>query len=231
MSKKPAVLSGIRKHAFSKKMKELASSALAQKIGYLRVEAFSDTSTFETLPTQSLSPNRVIRYKDELYLVKGGSVEIWQTHHDYLVKNLESGTLFGEMPLLGQTMLGTLAVSGTEGATLAVIDVHTAREWIKANPVALVEKIGPRLALVETEHYRTRFQLADSRIASLLLELVGESLTIEGLTHGELGERIGIYRETATNMLNAMKLDHIIEVGRKRITILNKKALQELSEL
>ena len=231
MGKKPVALNRIRKHALSKKMKALASSALAQKIGYLRVDVFPDASIFEALPPQSFSPNRVIRYKEELYLVKHGSVEIWHTRQDYLVKNLESGVLFGEMPLLGHTMLGTQAISGTGGATLAVMGIDVARELIRANPLELFEKLGPRLALVENENYRIRFQSADSRIAALLLDLAGEGLTIKGLTHGELGERVGVYRETVTNMLNVMKLDRIIEVGRKKIIILNKKALRELSEL
>lgn len=230
MSKRSAALTGIRKHTVTERMRALAASALAQKIGYLKLEIFPDMSIFDTLPTQSLNPNRIIRYKDELYLVKQGSVEIWHTYYDYLVKTLEARTLFGEMALMGQTMLGTQAISGTRGATLAIMNVDAAMEWIKANPLAIVEKLGPKLALIEKQHYRARFQLADSRIAALLLELAGAGSTIEGLTHGELGEQVGVYRETMTNMLNAMKLDKMIDIGRKKITILNKQALRELSE-
>jgi hypothetical protein len=40
-----------------------------------------------------------------------------------------------------------------------------------------------------------------------------------------------VYRETVTNVLDALKSERIIEVGRKRLTILNKRALVELSEL
>jgi CRP-like cAMP-binding protein len=221
----------VRKHERSQGTKALAASALAQKIGYLRVEELPNTHMFETLPAQSFSANRIIRGTDKLFLLRHGVVEIWHTSHDTLVKELKPGVLFGDMALLGQTMLGTKAITGTPGATVTVIDADTVKEWIKTAPVPIVEKIGHRLADIEGEHYRSRFQLADSRIAAMLLELAGEGSHVLGLTHEEMGEKIGVYRETVTNMLDAMKSERLIEIGRKRITILDKRALKELSEL
>lgn len=232
MTTRPKVLTGTRKHILTDRMKALAACSLAQKIGYLQTNRLPDASIFEMLPTQSFNPNRIIRYKaDELYLLKNGSVEIWHTYHDYLVKELETGMLFGELGLLGQTMLGTQAISGRMGATVAVMDIHAAREWIKSTPISLFEIIGSRLMFIEVEHYRARFQLADSRIAALLLELAGAGSTVVGFSHAELGKKIGLYRETVTNILDAMKLDKLIELGRKRIIILDKRALRELEEL
>lgn len=91
--------------------------------------------------------------------------------------------------------------------------------------------LGPKLAHADQQHYRALFQTADSRIAALLLELAGEGMTIEGLTQAEIGETLGIYRETVANMLNAMKRDRVIDVGRMKITILGRRAMRELSEL
>jgi CRP-like cAMP-binding protein len=133
--------------------------------------------------------------------------------------------------LLGQTMLSTKAITGPPGATVTAIDADAVTEWVKTAPATILEIIGRRLANVESEHYRSRFQLADSRIAALLLELANENSVILGLTHEEIGEKIGVYRETVTNMLDSMKMQRLIEIGRKRITILDKRALRELSEL
>lgn len=163
--------------------------------------------------------------------MSGGLVQIRHSHHDYLVKELMPGALFGNLHLLGQTMLATEASAGAEGALISFMSADTAREWIAANPVLIFEKIGSRLASVEAEHYRTGFQLADSRIAALLLELAGGDSIIEGISHEKLGERLGLYRETVTVVLDAMKLDKLIEVGRMRISILDKRAVRELSEL
>lgn len=225
------VETGRRKHLLTDRSKTLAAAALAQKIGYLRVDDFPSTSIFNTLPTQAYGPNRIIRCKEELFIVKEGLVEIWHTRYDKLVKELEAGALFAEIPLLGQTMLGTRAITGKQGATVAVMNVEAAKEWIESNPISIFAEIGYRLSEVETEHYRSQFQLADSRIAAVLLEIAGQGSIVEGISHQELGERLGLYRETVTVILDAMKLDRLIEVGRMRISILDKRAVREMSEL
>jgi CRP-like cAMP-binding protein len=231
MSKRATAPSNAKRHEFTHKMKVLAASALAQKIGYLRIEDLPDARIFDKLPTRSFEAHRIIRSNNELFLIKSGLVEIWHTHHDFMVKDLTPGALFGEMSMLGQTMLGAKAITGPPGATVAAINLDTAKEWIKTAPLSIIEKIGHRLAATEAEHYRSRFQLADSRVAAALLNLAGEGTTIEGLTHEEIGEKIGLYRETVTIVLDAMKKDRLVAIGRKKIMIIDKRALTELSEL
>lgn len=133
--------------------------------------------------------------------------------------------------MLGQTMLGTKAISATVGAAVIEITPDTIREWVKANPLVVAEWMGTRLAEIEVEHYRAVLQSADSRVAALLLELAGESSIVEGLTHKDLALRIGLYRETVTNILGSMKANKLIKIERERIKILDKRSLQELSEL
>ena len=222
---------GRRKHLLTDRSKTLAASALAQKIGYLRIDDFPIASIFNTLPTQEYSANRFIRCKEELFVVKAGSVEIWHRRYDKLVRELGTGALFGDMVLLGQTMLGTKASAGNQGATVAMMDGEAVKQWIESNPVSIFAELGYRLSSIETEHYRSQFQLADSRVAALLLELAGQDSVIEGITHEKLGERLGLYRETVTVVLDAMNVDRLIEVGRMRITILDKRAVREMSEL
>ena len=219
-----------KKQTLSKKKKLIVAAMLANKIGYLKITDVVPSGVIENLPNQSFSPHKIIGTKNKLLLVKEGSVEIWHTHHDTLIKNLGPGMLFGNMPMLGQVMIGTKAISGTEGSAVVEITTDTAREWLKANPL-VSELIGTRLAEIEVEHYRAALQSAHSRIAALLLDLAGEGLLIEGLAHKDLALRMGLYRETVTNTLGSMKSDRLIKVSRERITILDKRALQELSEL
>ncbi len=212
-------------------MKDLSASALAQKIGYLKAEDFPGLRVFVSLPVQSFAHGRIINCKNNLCLVTRGAVEIYHDAHNYFIKRLAAGALFGEMSLLGQTMLITKAVAGEEGAEIGFMDTDTAKRWARTNPLGLIEKIGSRLTDIELEHYSSHFQLADSRIAALLLKLAGKNSVIEGYSHEDLGEKLGIYRETVTIILDAWKLDKLIEVSWKKITILEKRALKELSEL
>jgi len=66
--------------------------------------------------------------------------------------------------------------------------------------------------------------------AGLLLRLAGESsLVIDGYTHQDLGEMLGTYRETTTQVLNKFKDQGWIEIGRKNIKLLNTEALLNLT--
>ena len=67
-------------------------------------------------------------------------------------------------------------------------------------------------------------------MAGLLLEIAGAAPSVEGYTHQDIGEQIGAYRESVTNAIHEMKINGFVEVGRMRVTILDKRALRELSE-
>jgi CRP-like cAMP-binding protein len=66
----------------------------------------------------------------------------------------------------------------------------------------------------------------------LLLRLSTEqgSDAISGLIHQDLAERVGIYRETVTQVLNDLKTDGYIEIGRKQIKILNREGLETVAD-
>ena len=209
---------------FTEKTKALAAKSLAQRIGYLRL-------SLPYLPTQDFNAHKIIRPKKQLFIIRKGTVEIWQTQHDILVTELGPDSVFGDMPLVGQTMLGTQAIAGSGGVTLGVMDLDQATEWIQSSPVPILREIGPRFAHLQADFYRTQFYTVESRLASLLLDLAGEDSVITGLTHTELGDQLGTYRETVTMSLRDLKKAKAIDIGRKRITLLNKKKLKELSEL
>ena len=219
-----------KSHTLSQKRKVLAARILAQKIGYLKTEDFPPT-IFENLPSQTFNAHKIIRAKDELFVVKEGMVEIWNPHQDMLVSELQTGTLFGEISLLGQSMYECQAIAGSGRVTLGVMELELIAEWIKTEPMEILEEIGPRLVLVEAEHYRTIFQTIEHRLSALLLELAGESSVVEGWTQDDFAQQLGSYRETVTTTMKAMKAKSLIRVGRKKITLLDKGKLEELSKL
>jgi CRP-like cAMP-binding protein len=96
----------------------------------------------------------------------------------------------------------------------------------------MLEITGKRLSDAEARLEDMAFKGIPARLASLLLRLAAEqhSNEINGLTHQDLAETIGTYRETATQVLNDMKANGLIEIGRKRILILDPERLQDISE-
>lgn len=219
-----------KRHTLSDKRKALAARTLARKIGYLKTQDFPPNS-FESLLSRVFNAHKIIRAKDELFVIKQGVVEVWNAHQDMLVIELEAGTIFGDMSLLGQSMFECQAIAGSGGATLGVINPELITEWVNGDPLRILGEIGPRLVLVEAEHYRTLFQTVEHRLAAFLLELAGETSVIEGYTQDDFGEILGAYRETITNTLRSMKSKGLIQTSRKRITLVNKSGLQELSRL
>ena len=213
-----------KKQLLTDKRKRLAAASLAQKIGYLKLE-------IPDIPAKHFNAHKVIRPDNELFVIRKGVVEIWHTRQDMLVAELGENSVFGEMSLLGQTMFGSQAIVGTGGVTLGVIDLDQVTELVGPGELSFLQTLGPRLARVEADHYRAIFQNADSRVATLLLELTGAESVITGLKHEDLANQLGVYRETVTNSIDLLKKSRAVNVSRKKITILNKKALKELSEL
>ncbi len=95
----------------------------------------------------------------------------------------------------------------------------------------MLEITGRRLNDAEARLEDMAFKGIPARLASLLLRLAAErnSHDILGLTHQDLAETIGTYRETATQVLNDMKAQGLIEIGRKRITIKDADRLAEVA--
>ena len=92
--------------------------------------------------------------------------------------------------------------------------------------------LGNRLRETEARLEEIAFKGIPARLASLLLQLSAErdSDTVTGMTHQDLGEQIGTYRETTTQTLNAFKAEGLIDIGRKRIVILDREGLQRIAQ-
>ena len=91
-----------------------------------------------------------------------------------------------------------------------------------------LESMAIRLRETEAKLEDLAFKSIPVRLAALLQDLAGESNsgdTIEGYTHQYLAEMLGTYRETATQTLNEFKSHGWVEIGRKRIRIVDPSAL------
>lgn len=220
-----------RRSCISDRARSLRIALLGCRVGYLEIEPFSHRHTLDELPKRSFGPNEIIPCSNVMCVIERGWVQITHTRYHHHVKTLETGGVFGEMPLLGQTMLMTQATAGALGVTVTVIDRDAASRWIVANPVSMFEIVVPRLAEMASDRFRAQYQPGEARLAALLLHLASGHSVIEGYTQRELAETLGLYRETVTVSMRRLKSLKIISAGRRRIRILDAARLRQLSEI
>lgn len=230
----------------SEKIRSLAAISLANKVGYLKLSDLvgqnsrSAEGAIDKLASRNFKAGQTIFPSSQkgpvACLVRSGRVKIVRTAatgRDFDVKTVEAGTIFGEMPLLGQSMLGARAVAA-ETSKVAFMTPADFEKIATSSPsvaLSLARQIGPRLVDAERRHEQSAFQPVTSRVASLLLKLAGGSKEVSGYTHQEMADKLGVYRETVTNGIAELKADQLIKVGRKRITLLNVNALRKMEAI
>ena len=171
-----------------------------------------------------------------LFILKRGRVNLYRINSDgkkLVTSTIGAGTVFGEMSLVAQGMHDTFA-EAAEDCTLCVMSRSDVEHLLLSKPrVALrfMEMIAARLKDVETRMETVAFKSVPTRIATFLLQLAGEEGSkIEGVSHQDLADMVGTYRETVTRILNEFRGKGYIELGRLNVAILDQDALQAIAE-
>jgi len=143
-----------------------------------------------------------------------------------------AGTVFGEMSFIGQGMGGSFA-EAAEDCTLCVMGRADIERLLLAYPkvaLRLVELLAARLAQAEERLETLAFKRAASRVAAALLSLADERGDIVGVSHQEIGEQVGAFRETTTRILNDFRARGWIDLHRLRIRIRDPEGLRRVTE-
>jgi CRP-like cAMP-binding protein len=171
--------------------------------------------------------------REVLFMLKMGRVEIYRLSPEgrkLVIASIGPGSFFGEMALVGQGMYDSFA-EAVENSTVCVMTRSDVERLLLAKPkVALrfLETVGQRLKDSETRLEEMAFKNARSRLASLLLQLCQGRDTVD-LSHQDLADRLGFYRETVTNVLDQFKANGLIETGRRKITIVSSDELEHIA--
>lgn len=221
---------------------------MSEKKGYLSdIDLFRDLSArdraeLDRMTTITSVARGRIFYQPEdvgevLFLIKEGRVQLYRISPEgkkLVIATLGPGTLFGEMALLGQQMHNAFA-EAMDDCTILVMSRADLERLILGKPAVglrMLEITGRRLNDAEARLEDMAFKSIPARLASLLLRISAErgANDITGFTHQDLAEIIGTYRETATQVLNDMKAQGLIEIGRKRISILDAVRLARVAD-
>jgi CRP/FNR family transcriptional regulator, cyclic AMP receptor protein len=201
-----------------------------------------DMAELDRVTTITSVPRGRVFYEPEdvsqvLFLIREGRVQIYRISPEgkkLVIATLGPGALFGEMALLGQQMQNAFA-EALDDCQIFVMNRADLERLILNKPSVgrrVLETTGRRLRDAERRLEDMAFKGIPARLASLLLRLADEqgSDEVVGLTHQDLAETVGTYRETATQVLNDMKGDGLIEIGRKRIKILDRERLVAIAQ-
>lgn len=170
---------------------------------------------------------------EALFLLREGAVQIYRMSPEgrkLVIAHLLPFSFFGEMSCIGQGMYDTFA-EVTEDSTIVTMNCEVLNRLLITKPEIarrILEAFGRRVLEAERQLEDTVFKGIPARVAALLLrEADGDS--VDGLTHQDIAERLGVYRETATNALNELKAEEVIQIGRKHITILDPARLRRIA--
>ncbi len=174
---------------------------------------------------------------EALFLLKTGRVRIYRLTADgkkLVLSTLAPHTFFGDMPLAGQRMYGTFA-EAVEDSFICVLGRADLERLIQTRPqvaIRLLDIVGGRLLEAESVIEDFAFKGVPARLATLLLRLSAgaDDRELTDYTHQDLADMVGTYRETATQALDGFKRGGLVELGRKRIRILNRDGLAAIAK-
>ena len=210
------------------------------------VDIFRDLSQEEIQEVNSmvsmvtLKKGRILYRPEEeaevLFLLKKGKIQVYSLTAEgkrLIIETISPGTFFGEMPLTAQSMHQTFAET-TEDSLVCVLsrgDMERLLQSKQRVAIRLVEVLSRRLEETRVKLEEATFRNAAARVCRTLLRLAQGTAVLSGLTHQELADSTGLYRETVTNVLNRLQAQGLVELGKKKIVILNRVGLEAAAQI
>jgi CRP/FNR family cyclic AMP-dependent transcriptional regulator len=167
-----------------------------------------------------------------MFLLKDGSAELYRLSADgrkLVLAQVPPFSVFGEMSCIGQGMYDCFAEATSDSliCTLSRSDVQRMIATFPQFAVRLLDVLGRRVVQAERQLEDLAFKALVPRLADLLLREARDG-AVKGLSHQDIGDRLGVYRETITYALNELKAAGIIQIGRRHIDILDAPRLSRV---
>ena len=197
----------------------------------------------EVAVPRSFSAGEVVfREGDEsntTYVVRSGHARAIRQHSDGRVitlANFGPGEVFGELAMFDSDRRSA-TIEAIDDLDLLAILAADMQRLMRDHPdiaVKLVTTLGRRLREVNDRLTRQSFQTVQSRVATVLAELVrdaqsegaSEADVLIAATQAELAQLAGSSRESASRFLATLERAGIITQGRGKLTVHEPAALQ-----
>lgn len=170
---------------------------------------------------------------DVLFLLMSGRVEMFRQSVDgkrLTLAIVEPGTVFGEMSLIGQRMVGTRATAIEDSVICAMSRTDVEALMTERPQVALriIEVLAGRLQQTRDALEEMVFSDVTGRVASLLLRMAEGADVVEGYSHEDMASMVGCLRESFTAVINRFKESDALVTGRRRIEITDRTQLEKV---
>lgn len=230
-----------------------ASAASSGREGPSAKRAYlSETDIFRDLTDQDMDwvsqvttmvtakKGRIIYSQEEpaevLFVLKRGRVQIYRLTPEgrkLVLDTLGPGTIFGEMALVGQHMHSSYA-EAVDDVTLCVMSRIDLERVLTEKPrvaLRLLDVLGGRMRLLESQLEGIAFKSVPARLAGVLIDLAARAGSTEvTFSHLELAEMTGATRETITKILDDFRQAGLVELGRRRIRLLDPARLRDIAD-
>jgi len=208
---------------------------LTQTLTALREE---DPAFNKVIHVHNVERGQLIATSDDLahkmYVLMSGKVNLICTNNEgrrLVIATLEPGAIFGEGALDNASDPNTF-VEAAESSSVWVIPSAEARNLTIQYPIlgwGLLQTYGERLLQVENSLEDVAYKKLPERLAMLLLDLADDHGAIKGVSHQSLADHLGTYRETVSAILRDFKRQGMVELGYRRINLVDQAMLQEVA--
>ena len=214
-----------------RKLRYLKGTELFRDFTRAQLEPFHHTIRMETCRAGHVF-YRPGETGEVMFLLKEGGAQLYRLAADgrkFVFADVPPSSIFGEMACIGQAMYECFAEATADSVicTLTRADVQRLIVAFPQFAVRLIETMGRRIVEAERQLEELAFKTVVPRLAAFLHREARAGI-VDGWSHQEIGERLGIYRETATFALNELKAAGLIEIGRRRIRVLDDARLAEM---
>ncbi len=218
-----------------------------RKLWYLRrLNLFAAMSPEEVEAIASRLHERSCRRKetvldatgqDRIYLIKSGSVRLYRLSPDgreLTTAILRPGQMFGTSALVGKGSDSTFA-QAMEDAYVCEASAEEFMSIMSSHPLLAAQvtvALARQLLQMEQQLDRMAFQDVPERLAQALLQLAedcGDTAEPLRMTHEELARLAGTTRETATKVLDEFATDGLVQLGYRKVVILDPIGLSDVA--
>lgn len=237
----------IENHCGTKNCAKCTSKYCAKRVSIFSIlEEKEISEVVEKITTRRYKKGQMIFFEgdiaDKLYIVSSGSMKIFKytkEGKEQILYILTNGDFIGDRSLLkrGKFDFNAEALEDSSICTLSKEDFDNVVRSNPEIPIKILESVHDRLLSLENLVQSLGTKDVEARIAALILSFAKNfgNQTEEGLlidlplNREEMGNYIGITRETISRKLTSMQDEGVIElIGNRKVLIKDKEMLEDL---